>query len=219
MALCSLIEIYWRFGETHCLHLQGRRGMAITCQCHSSYSSPSQPQISQKLIQLLSVSNVWLQVNCKVSLAQLCGSFVLSNSKMCTNWKILAPSQTCEKRLLASSCLSVRPSAWNISALTKRIFVILCILYFVFCILKSDDRIIIWLKSDKEMRHFKWRPKCVYDDTSWFLPGRRNVSDTSCSKDHNIHLVTNILLRRWYHLRDNYEKYGTARQVIVDPTS
>jgi hypothetical protein len=34
----------------------------------------------------------------------------------------LASSQTCEKRLLASSCLPVRLSAWNNSAPTGRIF-------------------------------------------------------------------------------------------------
>ena len=31
-------------------------------------------------------------------------------------------SQNCEKRLLASSCLSVRLSAWNNSVPTERIF-------------------------------------------------------------------------------------------------
>jgi hypothetical protein len=34
-----------------------------------------------------------------------------------------ARSQNCEERLFASSCLSVRPPAWNNSAATARIFV------------------------------------------------------------------------------------------------
>jgi hypothetical protein len=36
---------------------------------------------------------------------------------------LLALSQNCEKRLLASLCLSVRPSSWNNSAPAGRIFI------------------------------------------------------------------------------------------------
>ena len=56
-----------------------------------------------------------------------------------------ALSQNCEKQLLALSCLSVRVSAWNISAPTGRIFVKFdyCVFFF-----KSFKKTQVSLNSD-----------------------------------------------------------------------
>ena len=64
-------------------------------------------------------------------------------------------SHNCEKRLLASSCLS----AWNNSAPTGRIFMKFDI--WVFCE-KTVEKIQDSLKSDNNNRHFTWSPTFNY---------------------------------------------------------
>jgi len=59
-------------------------------------------------------------------------------------WGLEARSQNCEKGLLASSCLSVRPSAWD-SALAGRIFMKFDMSTFRKC----AEEIQVLIKSDK----------------------------------------------------------------------
>ena len=68
-----------------------------------------------------------------------------------------------EKQLLASSRLSVRPSAWNTSAPTGRIF-IKCYISAFFENLSK--KIKVSLKSDKNNGYFTWRPAYIYDNIS-----------------------------------------------------
>jgi hypothetical protein len=85
-------------------------------------------------------------------------SFIL-NHKTDKNWNVinssnyylLVHSQNCEKWLLASSCLSVCPYAWNKSAPTRKFFMIMIVNY-VFRIFKSD----------KNNGYFTWRPIYIF---------------------------------------------------------
>ena len=72
---------------------------------------------------------------------------------------LYALSQKCDRRLLASSCLSVCPSAWNNSASTGRIF-----MKFLYMTIfrKSVEKIQVPLKSDKNKGYFKWRPMYIF---------------------------------------------------------
>jgi len=118
----------------------------------------------------------------------------------------------CEKLLLASSYLSVRPSVritrlpldglkWN---LILRIF------------RKSVQKIHVSLKSDKNNGYFTWRPTHVY---YWFLLIMRNVSDKSCREHQNIrtHTSCSFFLKSCL-LWDNVGKYCTAGQDTNDNT-
>jgi hypothetical protein len=64
-------------------------------------------------------------------------------------------SQNCEKRLLASSCMSVCPSAWSNSVRTGQIFMKFEISGFF---RKSREKIQVSLTSDKNNEHSTWRP-------------------------------------------------------------
>jgi len=97
-----------------------------------------------------------------------------------------ARSQSCEKWLLASSCLSVRPSAWNNSAPTRRIFM----------------KFNIWVFFENLSRKFQFHYNLtritgtLHEDQYTFLIifrsillRERNVSDKSCiEKQHTFHV-------------------------------
>jgi hypothetical protein len=68
-----------------------------------------------------------------------------------------ALSQYSEKRLLASSCLSVYPHG---TAPTERIFMKICISR------RSVEKIQASSKSDKKNQYCTWRPMYIYDNMS-----------------------------------------------------
>ena len=74
-----------------------------------------------------------------------------------------APSQNCEKRLLASSCLSFCPSARNKSAPTRRIPIKFDVLVFF---QKSVEKIKVSLKSCNNNGYFTWRRFNIYGNIS-----------------------------------------------------
>jgi hypothetical protein len=97
-----------------------------------------------------------------------------------------ARSQNCGKRLLASTCLFFRPSAWNSSAYTGRIF----------------RKFYIWVFFEDVFRKFKFHENLtritgtLHEDQYTFLIIRRsvllrtrNVSDKICRKNCNTHFV------------------------------
>ena len=75
-----------------------------------------------------------------------------------------ARSQNCEKRLLTSSCSSVRVSAWNSSAPTGRIWMKYHIWAFFFR--KSVEKIEFLLKYNGNNGYFTWRRFHIYDNIS-----------------------------------------------------
>jgi hypothetical protein len=74
---------------------------------------------------------------------------------------------TCEKRLLATSCPSVCPSAWNKSAPTGRISIKYDIWVFF---LNLSRKIQVSLTYNKNSGYFTWRPIYIFDysvSSSW----------------------------------------------------
>jgi hypothetical protein len=96
-------------------------------------------------------------------------------------------SQNCEKRLLALSCLSDRPSTWNNSAPTVQI------------VMKFDIRVFF----ENLLRKFKFHSiktrimGTLHEDLYTFviscsvLLRMRNVSDESCRENQNTHFLFN----------------------------
>jgi len=77
--------------------------------------------------------------------------------------------KTGEKRLLASSCLSVCPSAWNNSASIRLIFVRFHTGVFFE---KSVERILVSFKSDNSVWHCTLIPAYIYSNI--WLPSSHN---------------------------------------------
>ena len=93
-------------------------------------------------------------------------SWVILHFSLQQNVVYRAHSQICDKRLFASSCLSVRkyvrPSAWNNSAPTGRIFMV----WYLSVFRKSVEKVQFSFKSDKNNRYFTWRPIYIFDNIS-----------------------------------------------------
>ena len=99
-------------------------------------------------------------------------------------------SQNCEKRLLASSCLSVRPffRMEELSSHWTDFHEIRCLSIYVE---KSVERIQVWLKSDNNNGTLH-EDLCTFMIISrWILLRTRNVSDKSCRENQNTHFMFN----------------------------
>jgi hypothetical protein len=124
------------------------------------------------------------------------------------NFLFWACSENCERRLLASSCLSVRLSSWKKSAFTGRILE------------KSDIR--VQKKSVQKFKFLQYWTRMTgtlhADRYTFLIISRsvllrmRNVSDKSCRESQNTHFVFSNFFRKSCRLWDNVEKYGTAGQ-------
>jgi len=108
-------------------------------------------------------------------------SFVQSDVKMVL---FSAPSQNCEKWLLASSCLSVRPSVsmeqlgFHWTDFHK--------IWYLKVLKKSVEKIQVSLKSDKNRGYFYMKTNIHFFITSRsFFLRMRNVSDKSCKENQN----------------------------------
>jgi len=110
--------------------------------------------------------------------------------------------KSCEKQLLASSCLSGWLSTWNYSSSHWTDF------HDIWCsniFRKSVEKIQVLLKSNKNDRYLSWRPMYIYDFQAKVL------------EIINTHIFYSItfswqLCRLW----DNVEKYSRIRQVTDD---
>ena len=105
----------------------------------------------------------------------------------------MALSQNCEKLILASSRLSIRPSTWKNSASTRRVFV------------KFDISLFFWNVSRKVKFHYNLTRITGTSHeflSTFFIISRsvirriRNVSDKSCREYHNTHFVFSIFFRK-----------------------
>jgi hypothetical protein len=119
------------------------------------------------------------------------GRLTASEASLCLLLWTVYPSfiyrhfrKICEKRLLASSCLSVSPLVWNNLAVTERIF------------MKFD----IWLFFENVFRNFKFHYNMtrmtgtLHDDqctfmviSRWFLLKMEYVSNKICRENQNTH--------------------------------
>ena len=88
----------------------------------------------------------------------------------------MKPSQNCERRLLASSRLSVRMeqlgSHWTDSH----------DIWYLSIFRRPVEKMQVSLKSDKYNGHFTWRPICIFDHISLSSSWIRNVSDKLAEK-------------------------------------
>ena len=94
-----------------------------------------------------------------------------------------APSQNCEKLLLASSCMYVRLSAWNNSVPTGR-NLIKCDIRLFFG--KKNSRNSSFVKIEKE--HWALYTNSVYidDNISFIVFRMRNVPEKTCRRNQSI---------------------------------
>jgi len=86
----------------------------------------------------------------------------------CCSIRLVRVYYSGKRRLLASSCLSVRPSAWN-SASNGRIFMKFDVWLFFFQ--KSVEKIQVSLKSENNNEHFTRRPIYIFVHISLFFLG------------------------------------------------
>jgi hypothetical protein len=112
----------------------------------------------------------------------------------------------CKKRVLASSCLSVRPSAWNSTPATR-----------------SFTKFHIWVFFESLPRKFKFDQNLtritgiLHEDVFTFiiifrriLLWMRNVSGKRCRENQNTYFRLNNFSRKSCCLWNNVEKYGRA---------
>jgi hypothetical protein len=141
------------------------------------------------------IFNCILVIKLPSFLTFLCHNF-LSCSTVDKLLYFLGTLANCEKRLLASSCLSVRMeqlgSHWTDFHE----------IWYLWIFRKSVEKIQDSLKSDKNKGYFTWRPKSLFIIPRSFLLRMRNVSDKSCRENQNTHVVFSNFLEN----RTIYEK-------------
>jgi hypothetical protein len=107
-------------------------------------------------VRVRNFSDTWKQMHvCQMMIQQACNLLCWWSEQ----WTHL---QNCDKRLLASSCLSVRPSIcmeqlgshWMDS----------CQIWYLSIFKKSLKKIQVSLKSNKNNGYFTWRPMYVYNN-------------------------------------------------------
>jgi hypothetical protein len=127
-----------------------------------------------------------------------------------------APSQDRLKRLLHSSCLSVRPTAWNNSALTGRIFI------------RSDTWAFFFLNLVRKFKSHSNLTRItgnLYEDIFTFIQGGSNMTGTNCdlfthsqSRSYLNHLVTvSLIFFRVRSVSDETYK-GNKTEVLFSIT-
>jgi hypothetical protein len=102
--------------------------------------------------------------------------------------------------------VSVRPSTWNNSVPTGRIFIKL----YIWDSFENLSRKFVWLKSDKNKGDFTEELCLFLIMPHWILHRMKNVSGKSCRENQHI-LCSAIFL--W-----DVERYGTAPHAKNDNT-
>jgi len=99
-------------------------------------------------------------------------------------------TQIAKKHLLHPLCMSVCLSACINAVPTGRIFVKI---WYWELLRKSVDKLQIWLKSDKSIRYFTWRPKCIYtvdSSTKYGVHGQQCKEKLFCHfHDNNLFYI------------------------------
>ena len=129
------------------------------------------------------------------------------------NWIFRRFRKIFKRRLLISSCLSVRLSEWKSSAPIGRIFMKFDILIFFGNLSRKFK---FQKKSEKNKGYFIWS-KCIFLITSHsFLPRTKSVLDKSCRENKNTHFMFNHFFRKQCRLWDNVEKYFRSGKATED---
>ena len=77
-------------------------------------------------------------------------------------WRFIEEFAKLRKKTI-SFAMSVRPSAWNKSVPTRRIFYDV---WYLSILRKSVQKVQVSLKSNKKYRFFTWRPILIFDNIS-----------------------------------------------------
>ena len=119
-------------------------------------------------------------------------------------------SQNCEKRPLATSCLSDRLSARDNSAHTRRIFM----KFDIFLIFKSMSRKFKFHYNLTRITGTLHEYQYIFVVVSRSILLRmRNISGKTCGRN-STHILRSLhFFLKLYCLWDNVERYGTARQA------
>ena len=125
----------------------------------------------------------------------------------------LGRTKNWETRLLASSCQSVRPFAWNNSYPTGRIFKTLEI--WTFFEKKSFEAIKVCLGPRRTTDTFHEYLRTFMTTCRWILLTTRRVEDKKDVEKIKTHSLLSIIFfsRKPCHFSDNVEKYGRTRQA------
>jgi len=125
----------------------------------------------------------------------------------------------CERRLLASSCLSVRPSVCPHGS-TRLPLVEFHEIWYLSIFRISFEKIQVPLKSDKNKSYFTWRPIYILDHILLSSFWMKHFSDESCRENRTTHFIFNkfiyLFFLKSYRLWHNVEKYGRAGQATDD---
>ena len=135
----------------------------------------------------------------KVQVSLLCLIQLCTRNEM----YFTARSHNCEKRLSASSGLSISLSAWNISAPTQWSFMKFDVLSIFWKICR--EKIKVFWKPYKNNGSVTWKPP-TFMISSRILLTVRNVSDKSCRENQNTHFVSNNFFLKSCRLWDNVKK-------------
>jgi hypothetical protein len=108
---------------------------------------------------------------------------------------------------------SVCPSAWNNSAPTSRNF----IKFDIWSFFENLEKIQVWLQYNKNIGYFTWRRMDIFYNISLNSSQNEKCFRRSCRENQNTRFMGNIFVfQKSYHLWDNVEKYGRARQATDD---
>jgi hypothetical protein len=120
-------------------------------------------------------------------------------------------SQHFEKRILVSSCLSVRRKqlSFHCTDFHK-------ILYWSI-FRKSVEKIQVSLISDKNNGYFTWRPMYTYDHISLSPSQNEKCFGQNCRENQNIHFKSNnFFLENHTVYEITWKKYGRVEQAMDD---
>ena len=120
------------------------------------------------------------------------------------------------KQLLASKYMSVRPSTWNHSIPTGRIFIKFGICsFFLENLSRKFNFHSIPTRAKGIIIHENLRTSDIV--SCWIIFVMRDTLGRSCREVLNTYFNINLyIFRRSWPLRDNVEKYGTAGQVVEE---
>jgi len=116
-------------------------------------------------------------------------------------------------------CLSVRPSAWNISAITWLIF----IKFGTWGFLESLSWKLFSLNWDQNNRYLTWTLRAFMILSRWILLRMRNISDKLCKGNQSTHFMFHNLFPKimsflkycgkiWYGQKGHRWPYNVAKK-------
>ena len=112
-------------------------------------------------------------------------------------------SQNCERLVLDSLCRSIRPSTWNNSAPTGRIFM----KFVYFSKIYGENSNLFFQNTTRITNNLHKDVSTHMIMSRWIHFRTRNILDKICGENHNtLSMVSNFFPRKSCLLRDNVER-------------